>query len=98
VGADNARAAAADVERNYANAYYACMGEAANYGPDDEDYAYGPPAPPASYPAGGYYGPPPPPAYYYGPYPYPYYPYYGPSVGFSFGFGGHRGGFRHWHH
>jgi len=34
----------------------------------------------------------------YGPYPYPYYPYYGPSVGFSFGFGGHRGGFRHWHH
>jgi hypothetical protein len=98
VGADNARAAAADVERNYANAYYACMGEAANYGPGDDDYAYGPPPPPAAYPAGGYYGPPPPPAYYYGPGYYPYYPYYGPSVGFSFGFGGHRGGFRRWHH
>ena len=100
VGADNARAAAADVERNYANAYYACMGEAANYGPDDDDY--GPP-PPGAYSAGAYPPPAaypypyPPPAYYYGP-GYPYYPYYGPSVGFSFGFGGHRGGFHHWRH
>ncbi len=93
VGADNARAAAADVERNYANAYYACMGEAANGGPDDADYAYGPP-PPGAYP--------PPPAYYYGPayygYPYPYYPYYGPAIGFSFGFGGYHRGYHGWHH
>ena len=100
VGADNARRAAADVENDYAAAYYACMGEADN-GPDDVDYAYGPPPAP-----GGYYGPPPPPPVYYGPapYPYSYYPYYGPaygpSVGFSFGFGGggwgHGG--RHWRH
>ncbi|MEP6828812.1 MAG: hypothetical protein ABI963_00605 [Rhizomicrobium sp.] len=103
VGADNARRAAADVERDYASAYYACMGEADN-GPDGK-YAYGPPPAP-----GSYYGPPPPPSTYYGygpaPYPYPYYPYYGPaygpaygpsygpSVGFSFGFGG-RGGWGH---
>ena len=103
VGADNARHAAADVERAYGDAYYACMGEA-NGGPDDADYAYGGPPPPGgygpgAYPPGGYYppayGPPPPPYYYgYGPYPYGY-PYYGPSIGFSFGFGGHRGGFRH---
>lgn len=96
VGADNARQAAADVERNYANAYYACMGEA-NAGPDDADYAYGPAYGPP--PPGGYY-PPPPPPYYYGPYPYPYpyYPYYGPSVTFGFGFGGYHRGFGRWHH
>ena len=94
VGADNARRAASDVEHAYGAAYYACMGEADN-GPDDADYAYGPPPPPG----GGYYGPPPPPAYYgYGPYPYPYYPYYGPSVGFSFGFGGGHFGRGHWRH
>ena len=52
IGADNARRAASDVERTYADAYYACMGEADN-GPDDADYAYGPPPP-------GAYGPPPP--------------------------------------
>jgi len=97
MGANNARAAAADVERAYADAYYACMGEAANYGPDDEDYAYGPaygPPPPAVYPpAPYYYGP------YPYPYPYPYYPYYGPSVTFGFGFGpSYHGGFRRWHH
>ena len=100
VGADNARQAAADVQRNYANAYYACMGEANNVGPDDADYAggYGPP-PPAAYPPGAY-GPPPPPYYYgYGPYPYPYpyYPYYGPGISFGFGFGGGHRGFGHWH-
>jgi len=95
VGADNARRAAADVERDYASAYYACMGEADyNPGPASTyargDYDY-PPPPPAYY-----YPPPPPPAYYgYGPYPYPYPYYYGPayrpgvSFGFSFG-GGHR--------
>ena len=90
VGADNARRAANDVQRNYASAYYACMGEADN-GADEADYAggYGPPPGPGY----GYYGPPPPAYYGYGPYPYPYYPYYGPSVGLSFGFGG--GG---WHH
>ena len=95
VGADNARAAAADVERNYANAYYACMGEA-NAGPDDAGYAYGPAYGPP--PPGGYY-PPPPPPYYYGPYPYPYpyYPYYGPSVTFGFGFGGFHRGFHRFH-
>jgi len=99
VGADNARRAASDVERAYSSAYYACMGEA-SYGPDEDDYAYGPPPPPAAY-----YPPPPPPVYYgYGPYPYPYYPYYGPSygpsIGFSFGFGGGgwRGGHGHWRH
>ena len=89
VGANNAQHAAADVERAYADAYYACMGEA-NGGPGDADYAYGPPPP------GGY---PPPPPYYYGPYPYPYpyyypypYPYYGPGVTFGFGWhGGYRG-------
>jgi len=96
VGADNARRAAADVERDYGAAYYACMNEAdynpgatSTYARGDYDY---PPPPPAYY-----YPPPPPPAYYgYGPYPYPYYPYYygpayrpGVSFGFSFG-GGHR--------
>ena len=109
VGADNARRAANDVERDYASAYYACMGEADN-GPDDGTYAYGPPPAPDAYP-GAYYAPPPPPVYYGygpGPYPYPYYPYYGPaygpgygpSIGFSFGFGGGRGwhGGRHGRH
>jgi len=96
VGADNARAAAADVQRNYADAYYACMGEA-NAAPDDADYAYGPPPPGAYPPPPPVAYPYPPPAYYYGPgyYPYPY-PYYGPGIGFSFGFGGHRGFHRHW--
>jgi hypothetical protein len=102
VGADNARHAASDVERAYGDAYYACMGEDADNGPDDADYAYGPPGgygpgayPPGAYPPGAY-GPPPPAYYGYGPYPYPYpYPYYGPSVGFSFGFGGGHRGFRH---
>ncbi|HEY4274106.1 MAG TPA: YMGG-like glycine zipper-containing protein [Rhizomicrobium sp.] len=105
VGADNARRAAADVERDYGAAYYACMNEA-NYNPGATTYAgggnnygpgYGPPPP-------GYYPPPPPPAYYgYGPYPYPY-PYdpyyygpgyYRPGVSFGFSFGG---GHRHWRH
>jgi hypothetical protein len=99
VGADNARRAAADVERDYASAYYACMNEA-DYNPGATTYAggydYGPPPPPAYYPP-----PPPPPAYYgYGPYPYPYYPYYygpayRPGVSFGFSFGG---GHRHWRH
>lgn len=96
VGADNARRAAADVERDYGAAYYACMNEA-DYNPGATTYARGgydyPPPPPPAY----YYPPPPPPAYYgYGPSPYPYYPYYygpafrpGVSFGFSFG-GGHR--------
>jgi hypothetical protein len=84
IGSANAQAAAGDAERNYANAYYACMGGAP--GPDNAAYAYGPP-PPGAYP------PPPP---YYGPYPYPYpYPYYyGPPV-IGVGFGWH-GGWRHW--
>ena len=75
IGADNARHAASDVERAYADAYYACMDEADR--PADAGYAYG--APPPGYGYG--YGPPPPPPYYgYGPYPYPYpYPYYGPE-------------------
>jgi hypothetical protein len=97
VGADNARRAASDVERNYASAYYACMGEA-DGGPDDADYAYGPP-PPGAYgpPPPAYYGPPPPYYYGYGPYPYPYYPYYGPSFSFGFGFGGGHFGLRGGH-
>ncbi len=100
IGSSNAHRAAADVERDYSDAYYSCMDEA-NAGGDNRyaardsryddrryddryDYDYPPPA--------AYY--PPPPAYYG--YPYPYYrPYYGPSVGFSFGFGG--GGHRRWH-
>ena len=103
VGSDNAREAAADVRAAYGRAYYDCMHEAgtaqadAGYG---DDYDNMPPPPPPGY----VYGPPPPPypAYYgYAPYGYPYYPYYyGPSVGFSFGFGGgrHWGGGRGWHH
>lgn len=97
VGADNARQAAADVQQHYAAAYYACMGEADN-GAGEANYAYGPP-PPGAYgpPPPGAYGPPPPYYYGYGPYPYPYYPYYGPAVTFGFGFGGyHRGYGRHW--
>jgi hypothetical protein len=84
IGSDNARHAASDVERAYADAYNACMTEADDRGPGGQDYAYGPP--------------PPPPAYY-APYPYPYYYppyYYGPGVSFGFGFGGfhgYRGGF-----
>jgi hypothetical protein len=93
IGADNARAAARDVEQDYGDAYYACMDEAQDDTiPRGDDRRY----------AGDY--PPPPPVYSYGPgyYPYPYYggyPYYGPSLGFSFGFGrpyygyGYRGGF-----
>jgi hypothetical protein len=79
IGSDNARHAASDVERAYADAYNACMSEADDRGPAGQDYAYGPP--------------PPPPAYY-APYPYPYYYppyYYGPAVSFGFGFGGYRG-------
>lgn len=96
VGAENARQAASDVQRRYADAYYACMHEA-RVDQNGRDYASGPaPA----------YGPPPPYYYGYGPppyaYPYPYYPYsypyYGPSVTFGFGFGGGwHDGFRHRH-
>ncbi len=98
VGAANAHQAAADVQRAYSDAYYACMDEADADGP-----------PPPRYARGGYaygydspYGPPPP---YYGyglyPYPYPYYypPYYGPSIYFGFGgrgWGGYHGG-HGWH-
>ncbi|HKD48630.1 MAG TPA: hypothetical protein VKB67_13170 [Rhizomicrobium sp.] len=96
IGSSNAQAAASDVQRNYAQAYYACMGEG-----NTAAYSYGPP--PGAYgPPPGAYGPPPvpypPPPYYYGPYPYPY--YYGPAVTFGFGFGGWRGGGWHgggWH-
>lgn len=99
IGADNARRAASDVERDYGDAYYACMDEAD--GAADRDYADGAPRYDDRY-AADY--PPPPvaygPAYYpaypynYGPYPY----YYGPTLGFSFGigpryYGGFRGGF-----
>jgi hypothetical protein len=90
VGSANAQAAASDVQRNYAQAYYACMGQ----GPDGASYAEAPPPPPPGYgypPPGAY---PPPPPYYYGPYPYPYpYPYYWgpPVVGVGFGFGWHGG-------
>ena len=90
IGSDNGHRAAADVERAYSDAYYACMDEADDRGPPpgDRDYAYGPP------PAYGY-GPPPP--GYYAPYPYYYPPYYGPSVSLGFGFGGYRGGHRGFH-
>lgn len=93
-------------QQRYADAYDECMrggsgGPPSNayaYGPPPNNYAYGPP--PAAY------GPPPP--YNYGPdpYAYPYYPPYyggyppyygGPAIGFSFGFGGHGGGFRGGH-
>lgn len=77
IGSDNAHRAAADVERAYSDAYYACMDEADDRGPPPpRDYAYGPPPPPA----------------YYAPYPY-YYPpyYYGPSISLGFGFGGYHG-------
>ncbi len=88
IGSENAKHAAADVERAYGDAYYACMSEA------DDDR--GPPS--NGYESGRYaYGPPPPPVYYAPyPYPYPYYypPYYGPRVTFGFGFGGGwHGGF-----
>ena len=83
IGSDNARHAAADVERAYGDAYQACMTEA-----DDRDYPRGP-----AYA----YGPPPPPPVYYAPYPYyapRYYPAPALSFGFGFGgFGGYRGGF-----
>jgi len=93
-GQDNARRAAADVERAYGAAYYACMGEADAY-PDDRTatrYAYDYPPPRYAY---DYYGPPP----VYRPYYAAPYPYFGPSISFGFGFGGggyHRGfgGFR----
>ena len=86
VGSANAQAAAGDVQRNYAQAYYACMG--GGPGPDGASYAYGAP-PPGAYPPGAY--PPPPPYYYGAPYPYPY-PYYygGPVIGVGFG------GWHHW--
>jgi len=87
IGSDNAHRAAADVERAYSDAYYACMDEADDRGPPpgDRRYAYGPAYPDYDY------GPPPP--AYYAPYPY-YYPpyYYGPSVSLGFGFGGYHGG------
>jgi hypothetical protein len=82
-----------EVQKEYADAYYACMDQA--YGPPGPPTgsAYGPPGPQT----GSAYGPPPPP-YYYPPYPYPYYGpyyyppyyygpgYYGPGVVFGFGF------------
>jgi hypothetical protein len=90
IGSSNARRAAADVEADYGDAYYACMDTAQDDVIEGERYA-------ADYP------PPPPPPVYYAPRPYPYYaPYpryygprvYGPSFGLSFGFGsGYRGGF-----
>jgi hypothetical protein len=95
VGSANAQHAASDVERNYAEAYYACMGQ----GPDGASYAEGPPPPPMAYPPPAAYPPPgayPPPPPYYGPYPYPYPYYYGPAVSFGFGFGGWHRGFHHW--
>jgi hypothetical protein len=81
IGSSNARHAAADVQRAYSDAYYACMADNGGppppggnaYGPPAGGYAYGPPPP-------GYYGPPPPYPYYY-----PY--YYGPTVRFGVGFG-----------
>jgi outer membrane lipoprotein SlyB len=85
IGADNARDAARNVEADYADAYYGCMHQ------DQRQAAYYDDAPPP--PAYGYgYGPPPPPVYYPRPYYGGYYPYYGPSLSFGFGFGGgHRG-------
>jgi hypothetical protein len=91
IGSSNARRAAADVEADYGDAYYACMDTAQDDVIDGERYA-------ADYPA------PPPPPVYYAPRPYPYYypaypryygpRVYGPSFGLSFGFGsGYRGGF-----
>ena len=97
IGSANAQHAASDVERNYADAYYACMSQ----GSDDTSYAEAPPPPPAAYPPAAYppaAAYPPPPPYYYEPYPYPYPYYYGPAVSFGFGFGGWHGGgwHRHW--
>ncbi len=85
IGADNARRAAADVEADYGDAYYACMDTAQDDDiRDDGD-------------RGRYASDYPPPPVYYRPYPGPYYsPYprfYGPSFGFSFGFGGGNRGF-----
>ena len=108
IGSSNAHRAAADVERDYSDAYYACMDEA-SAGPDNryatsnsqygdrryDDRRYDDRYDYDYAPPPVYYAPPP--AYYGYPYPYPYYrPYYGPSVGFSFGFGGggHRRGHR----
>ena len=103
IGADNARRAASDVERAYGDAYYACMGEADD-GPDDADYADGPP--PGSWLWSGAYPPPAllPAALLRAYYPYPYYPYYGPGVRLRLrrlaaamaAIGGFRGG--HWRH
>ncbi len=76
-GADNARQAANDTERRYAEAYYACRGEAD--GAPNPPYVYDVPPPPPYY-----YGPYPYP-YYYPPY------YYGPAVTLGFGYHGrHR--------
>jgi outer membrane lipoprotein SlyB len=89
IGSDNAKYAAADVQRAYSDAYYACMDEADDRGPPPgaPGYAYGPP-PPAYYAPYPYYYPP----YYYGP------GYYGPGVSFGFRVGpGFRGGFRGFH-
>lgn len=86
VGADNARQAAADVERQYAAAYYDCMdnggADEARDG-DERDYAELPPPPP-----------PPPPVYYYDYYYYRPAPVIVPAISFGFGFGGYH----HWHH
>ena len=85
VGASNGERAARDVERDYSDAYYACMDEA-DGPPARSAYGYGYDAPPP-----GYYD-------YYGPVPYPYYrPYYGPVVSFGFGFGGYHGGWHGYH-
>ena len=75
--------AAGDVERAYADAYYACMGEA----DDGQDADYGPPPPPGYRPITVRRRRPPITAMALIPYPYPYYgPYYGPGLGFGFGF------------
>jgi hypothetical protein len=87
IGSSNARRAAADVEADYGDAYYACMDTAQDGDVVDEGERYA-----ADYP-------PPPPPVYYAPRPYPYYrPYYGPrfygpSFGFSFGIGPSYRGF-----
>ncbi len=87
VGSSNGRRAAADVEADYGYAYEACMDTA-----QDEDIRG------FDSDARTAYGPPP---VYYRPYPGPYYANppaygpraYGPSLGFSFGFGPSYRGF-----
>jgi outer membrane lipoprotein SlyB len=88
IGASNAQASSASLQRTYDINYAQCMAAAGEKVPDLT-------AGPAAYPAPAGYAP----AYGYA-YPYPYYGpayYYGPPVAVGVGFGwGYGGWHRHW--